>query len=282
MALTFEAVAFVQPAPSSTALRGVSHPAAIEASNSAPEAQWRLSGNVYCTVKDVVVALVGSVGVVAVATRRNAARKPRKLDAVACNAQNTDESAAASTRTMNVEIRCGACGEGSATSRRNLASVGIAGLALGVGAGTARAEVAGVPSVITDPFQKGAQRTLMPNQATCEQCAGGGLNDCGTCKGSGQFKAVTTNNQGMYQYVDCPDCLGQGTRVCERCLGTGLPARSMKSLLRQPEATKLRDRLRSQRININNVERVQSEVKEILAEMEVNKKKKAEEAAAGN
>merc|ERR1740121_2556163 len=82
-----------------------------------------------------------------------------------------------------------------------------------------------------------------------------------------------------YQYTECPDCYGAGTKICDICLGTGLPKQRLVGFLRDPAFRQYVARIRQGRVDVDNVKEIQAEIQEMVALQERNKAlKKAEEA----
>ncbi len=80
---------------------------------------------------------------------------------------------------------------------------------------------------------KGAEKKIKVNKAiSCNTCGGSGaqagsssFSTCGTCKGAGQVKRVTSSFLGQMQTITtCPTCNGDGQTIvnkCKACSGSG-------------------------------------------------------------
>merc|ERR1712224_992567 len=130
----------------------------------------------------------------------------------------------------------------------------------------------------------GVLGSTRPAQAAtrCLECVGDGTTQCGSCKGSGQFKMFGDRGfgEGMsYQYAECPDCYGAGVKVCGKCLGTGLPQKKMIGILRNPEYKQFILRIKQGRVDVENIKEIQAEIQIMMATEEKNKALKMAEAA---
>jgi molecular chaperone DnaJ len=79
----------------------------------------------------------------------------------------------------------------------------------------------------------GVEKKIKVNKAiSCNTCGGSGaqagsgaFNTCGTCKGAGQVKRVTSSFLGQMQTITtCPTCNGEGQTIvnkCKACTGNG-------------------------------------------------------------
>ena len=79
----------------------------------------------------------------------------------------------------------------------------------------------------------GVEKKIKVNKAiSCNTCGGSGaqagsgsFNTCGTCKGAGQVKRVTSSFLGQMQTITtCPTCNGEGQTIvnkCKACTGSG-------------------------------------------------------------
>lgn len=79
----------------------------------------------------------------------------------------------------------------------------------------------------------GVEKKIKVNKAiSCNTCGGSGaqagsgsFNTCGTCKGAGQVKRVTSSFLGQMQTITtCPTCNGEGQTIvnkCKACSGSG-------------------------------------------------------------
>jgi molecular chaperone DnaJ len=91
----------------------------------------------------------------------------------------------------------------------------------------------------------GAEHQVEVNRLErCQRCSGAGnepgtpLNDCQTCRGSGQVRRAQRNIFGQFTQVSaCPTCQGRGRVVqtaCNDCRGGGLERRKRKIAVRIP------------------------------------------------
>ena len=84
-----------------------------------------------------------------------------------------------------------------------------------------------------EEIAKGVEKKIKVNKAiSCNTCGGSGaqagsgsFNTCGTCKGAGQVKRVTSSFLGQMQTITtCPTCNGEGQTIvnkCKACTGSG-------------------------------------------------------------
>lgn len=135
-----------------------------------------------------------------------------------------------------------------------------------------RAVLGGLGVPVTATGLRSARAEMVSvNETRCEDCAGEGYIQCLTCRGSGQLKMLGIREgspEAQYQFVDCPDCDGIGTRLCPRCYGTGLPAKKLKGFLRDPVFKKVLYRLKRQKIDLDTLPKLKEEVKEAVEEAE--------------
>lgn len=90
----------------------------------------------------------------------------------------------------------------------------------------------------------GAEKTInLPRRRVCSECGGtgaksGGLVDCDTCGGSGQFVNEQRTGYGVFRQISvCPACGGAGKVVkdpCDSCGGTGIREDTMQLTLSVP------------------------------------------------
>mmetsp|Transcript_51045 Transcript_51045/g.95583 ORF Transcript_51045/g.95583 Transcript_51045/m.95583 type:complete len:238 (+) Transcript_51045:77-790(+) len=129
----------------------------------------------------------------------------------------------------------------------------------------------------------GEERVM--EQDGCQECNASGLTSCAMCEGSGQYRTWGTKYEKtkMMQYLTCPECNGVGEIVCQRCSGTGLSGKKLKGLMRDPIFAKVAYRLKKQRIDVNTVGKMRSDVKKAVNAAEKRKaEKEAEEAQGGS
>mmetsp|Transcript_43634 Transcript_43634/g.120753 ORF Transcript_43634/g.120753 Transcript_43634/m.120753 type:complete len:278 (+) Transcript_43634:119-952(+) len=261
---------FVPQTQASTSARipSVSNPPAA-ASSAAHAATflpaWSSGGTLGASVGVGGCVTVAATAVALAATRRRgrAHRVPVHSSCTGLPARHEESSSETVAASAPAEGRCGCCACGPKSSlganvarRESAFLAGFAGFA-----GPAHSEIieTKVPGILDD---------------YCLVCNKGGVIDCLNCKGTGQFKMLSFKEgaqQGLYQYVDCPDCNGAGEKPCPKCLGTGLGVRQMRGIFRKPAFRKLKGLLSN---DARDVPKLQAEVK-LALEQEA-----AEKAAA--
>ncbi|CAJ1358579.1 unnamed protein product [Effrenium voratum] len=104
----------------------------------------------------------------------------------------------------------------------------------------------------------------------CIECGTSGLVNCNMCEGTGQYRTWGTPQERtpVQQYLTCPECNGLGEKVCQKCGGTGLPAKKLKGLLRDPIFAKVAFRLKRQRVDVNTVDKMKADVRKAVAAAE--------------
>lgn len=220
--------------------------------------------------------LLGLAAVLAARRRGGRGRARGRALKVAAKAEEA-KSAATSAAEAPAPV-CSACGESFAAPRRLAAvAAGLAGISL------AACSLPGPAQAKAKPGRDENGLLLKIDRTKCIECAGGGLQDCTTCRGTGQYKLMSLRDgdqvSNLLQFSECPECLGEGQIVCISCLGTGLGRDAMQGFLRKPEFKKMTDRMRRQKVTVNDIPQIQAEIQESLAMQKANRTKAAQAQA---
>lgn len=124
-------------------------------------------------------------------------------------------------------MSCSACGHGllHSSGRRKAAGVGVGAVA----------------ALFTGPFNEGASAEVLNMEDTdvCWSCTGAGMTSCPRCEGTGMMTYLNDPDQ-KHACSECRE--SSGWRICGKCTGTGLPAKELKILRRDPAFVKVQQR----------------------------------------
>lgn len=141
-----------------------------------------------------------------------------------------------------------------------------------------------VAAVSSIPAVANAEQTAL-DTSKCLECSGKGTTGCIMCNGTGQWRTIGNDNDQrmsmVNQYEECPQCNGLGMLVCARCFGTGLGAKRLRGFFRDPAFANVAKKLKTKRVDVNTVDKLQADVRDALALIEEREsKQKADQGLA--
>jgi hypothetical protein len=145
-------------------------------------------------------------------------------------------------------------------------------------AGLTAAALSSIPAVAN------AEQTAL-DTSKCLECNAKGTTGCLMCNGTGQWRLIGNDNDQrmsmVNQYEECPQCNGLGMLVCAKCFGTGLGAKRLRGFFRDPAFANVAKKLKTKRVDVNTVDKLQADVRDALALIEEREsKQKADQGLA--